>query len=190
LKSKSFSFGDERRDDADLIGYSHIFLANGTASKNYGVFLVQLLRLRQCTSHPFMLEHTIKNCWTSLDLEELKRRLKSLGEVKVPFYEQCQVWVTQSKEERQAATARGEDPELQGVEREKSMRFGAGDFGHSFEMGKALKTLSEEDMYSRNTCSLCSDLPRVPMLTDVRFSLPSSESLISFERLRLTGLYG
>ena len=61
------------------------------------------------------------------------------------------------------------------------MRFGAGDFGHSFEMGKALKTLSEEDMYARVTCSICSDLPRVPMLTDVSAIIPSFEALVSFD---------
>ena len=47
------------------------------------------------------------------------------------------------------------------------MQYGIGDYGHHFEMTKALKTLSEEDLYSRVTCSLCSDLPRHPMLTDV-----------------------
>lgn len=114
-----------------------------------------------------MLERTIRESWTSSDLKELRTRLKSLGKISIPFYEQCQVWIKQTEEERQAARDRGEDPNEQGVEQGESMRFGAGDYGHSFEMGKALKTLSEEEAYSRVTCSLCSDLPRSPQVTDV-----------------------
>jgi hypothetical protein len=47
------------------------------------------------------------------------------------------------------------------------MPFGISTFGHEFNIDKALKTLSEKDMYSRVTCSLCLDLPRQPMMTDV-----------------------
>ncbi|KAG0646207.1 DNA repair rad5 [Hyphodiscus hymeniophilus] len=144
----------------------NVYLANGTANKNYAVFLVQLLRLRQCTSHPFMLERTIKDSWTSSDLKELKRALKSIGKFNKPFYEQCEVWVTQTEQQREAARARGEDPDQQGVAKGEGMPFGASDFGHSFKMGKALKTLSQEDMYSRVTCALCSDIPSSPMVTD------------------------
>jgi hypothetical protein len=115
-----------------------------------------------------MLERTIKESWTSSDVNELLVRLKALGKSNQPFYEQCQVWVTDSEEERLAAIERGEE-----VPDGETMRYGIGDYGHHFEMTKALKTLSEEDLYSRVTCSLCSDLPRHPMLTDVSFFLMS-----------------
>lgn len=125
-----------------------------------------------------MLERTIRESWTSSDLDELKARLKSVGKMNVPFYEQCEVWVKQTEEERQAARERGEDPDQQGVEQGEAMRFGAGDYGHSFEMGKAIKTLSEKEMYARVTCSLCSDLPRTAVATDVGYFLFQSLSIV------------
>jgi hypothetical protein len=111
-----------------------------------------------------MLERTIRESWTSSDLKELRARLKALGKHNVPFYEQCNVWIKQTEEERQAAIDGYEDPNTACGE---SMPFGAGDYGHSFEMGKVLKTVSEKEAYSRVTCSLCSDLPRSPVVTDV-----------------------
>ena len=118
-----------------------------------------------------MLERTIKESWTSSDLKELKSRLKSLGKVNVPFYEQCQVWVDKNDEATEAAREKGE-------ELGESMPFGISKFGHEFNIDKALKTLSEKDMYSRVTCGLCSDLPRQPTMTDVS-SLLVSNSLPS-----------
>ena len=114
-----------------------------------------------------MLERTIRESWTAADVKELRTKLKSVGKMNVPFYEQCQIWIKQTEEERQAARDRGEDPDQIGVEKGEAMRFGAGDYGHSFEMGKAIKTLSEKEMYARVTCSRCSDLPRSAVVTDV-----------------------
>ena len=85
------------------------------------------------------------------------------------------MWVTQSEEERQAARDRGEEVDEIGQIGD-SMPFGISDYGHAFKIDRALKTLSEKDMYSRVTCSLCSDLPRSPMLTDV------SQSLMLFQQ--------
>jgi hypothetical protein len=53
--------------------------------------MVQLLRLRQCTSHPFMLERTIKDCWTLEDVDEMKSKMKKLRTTSRPFYEQCRI---------------------------------------------------------------------------------------------------
>lgn len=51
--------------------------------------MVQLLRLRQCTGHPFMLERTIKESWTLEDVNELQQKLARLKGDTRPFYEQC-----------------------------------------------------------------------------------------------------
>ena len=72
--------------------------------------MVQLLRLRQCTSHPFMLERTIKEAWTLEDVNELKDKFEKLGARGVkPFYEQTKVWVQESEQVRAEARERGED---------------------------------------------------------------------------------
>ncbi len=67
----------------------NVFFQKGTAGANYSTFLVQLLRLRQMTSHPFMLERTIKELWTLEDIQTLRRELEALRDDEpVPFYTQ------------------------------------------------------------------------------------------------------
>ncbi|TAQ90570.1 hypothetical protein B7494_g1097 [Chlorociboria aeruginascens] len=130
------------------------FFANGTAQRAYGLFLVQLLRLRQCTSHPFMLERTIRDSWTSEDVAELKRKLKKLSKTTVPFYEQCKQWVTKSVEEREASQAL------------EAMPFGISDFGELFQLDQALDTLDDQTLFERVTCRICADIPMQPVITD------------------------
>ncbi|KAH8678935.1 SNF2 family N-terminal domain-containing protein [Tricladium varicosporioides] len=79
------------------------FIAKGDVRRNYGVFMVQLLRLRQCTSHPFMLERTIKECWTMEDVTELKSKLERLkvAHGMKPFYQQTQLWVAEGTKRRE-----------------------------------------------------------------------------------------
>ncbi|PVH71787.1 hypothetical protein DL98DRAFT_613085 [Cadophora sp. DSE1049] len=137
------------------------FFKKGEASRNYGVFMVQLLRLRQCTSHPFMLERTIKESWTMEDVQELKTRLAKLNTANRPFYEQCKLWVETSEAHRTEARERGED-----VPDDEMLPFGQSSFGHTFDMDKPLGTLDEGVLYKRVTCSLCSDVPTEPMKTD------------------------
>jgi hypothetical protein len=88
-----------------------------------------------------MLERTIRESWTSSDVKELRIRLKALSKSKVPFYEQCQVWASKIDEDKQAARERGEEvPDGEDLE---AMPFGISNYGHSFDMIQALKTLSE-----------------------------------------------
>ncbi|PQE14945.1 dna repair rad5 protein [Rutstroemia sp. NJR-2017a WRK4] len=135
------------------------FLANGTAQRAYGVFFVQLLRLRQCTSHPFMLERTIKESWTSEDVDQLNRQLSRVSASAKPFYEQCKVWVAQSEEERRIARENGQE------DTDTTKPFGISEFGSKFQFDKALDTLNHEELYSRITCNICSDVPTSPLIT-------------------------
>ncbi|KAH6718269.1 SNF2 family N-terminal domain-containing protein [Leptodontidium sp. MPI-SDFR-AT-0119] len=137
------------------------FFKKGEASRNYGVFMVQLLRLRQCTSHPFMLERTIKESWTMEDVQELRVRLAKLQQLSRPFYEQCKLWVETSEASRAEAQARSED-----VPDDEMLSFGQSSYGHTFDMDRVLKTLNETELYERVTCSLCSDVPIEPLKTD------------------------
>ena len=141
-----------------------------------------------------MLEQTIRESWTSADLDELRKRLSSLEKMSKPFYEQCQVWVHQREEaeERNERASNGADGchpiEVAGNKSGEAMPFGAGDFGRSFQFGKVLKKLSKEDMYSRNTCSLCLDLPREAVSTEVGLSslLPSFKGHVTTGNCKIT----
>lgn len=139
------------------------FFAQGDAARHYSLFMVQLLRLRQCTSHPFMLEQTIRESWTLGDLDELKHRLARLDNGNLaPFYKQVECWVEERNET--------------GGEEQEVLPFGAGTFGHKFEFAKVLETLDEVQMAARTICGLCSDLPIDGKQTPVSHSL-----IFSFE---------
>lgn len=151
------------------------FFRHGEARRNYSIFMVQLLRLRQCTSHPFMLERTIKESWTLEDVAELKSRLSRLrrdsnsnSNPNRPFYEQCKVWVEDAELRRKAAERGKEDNigEMGISEDFEELPFGQGDFGYQFSMQGALKTLSEKELFKRVTCSMCADMPVEAMKTD------------------------
>lgn len=138
------------------------YLAEGDAARKYGVFLVQLLRLRQITSHPWLIQRTMKECWTLEDIQELRHRLSQLDTTyRDTFYEQTKIWVGETETEKRAAIARGE-------QHSETLPFGKGDFGHAFNMDHALDTLDEEEMLTRVTCGKCSDFPIPPVKTDVR----------------------
>ena len=111
-----------------------------------------------------MLERTIKESWTSEDVAQLKKILGRLSQSAKPFYEQCELWVTQSEKERAEARERGEaEPE-----NAPKVPFGLSDYGDKFEFDKALETLREDELYSRVTCKICSDFPIEPLITTVR----------------------
>jgi hypothetical protein len=123
-----------------------------------------------------MLERTIKESWTLEDVAELRSRLKRLtNQTNKPFYEQCQVWVQDAQARRDALRAAAEERGEEFVEGMlgedgedmEELPFGQGDFGHRFSMDKALKTLSEKELFKRVVCSSCADVPQNAHKTDV-----------------------
>lgn len=138
------------------------FFAKGDAARNYSVFMVQLLRLRQITSHPWQIERTMRECWTFEDLMELKQRLKDLEKQTIsPFYEQTKVWLRRTADEQQPANGNGED-------HRRVMPFGKGDFGRTFSIDHALASLNEREMMERVICGICADFPDSAVKTQVR----------------------
>ncbi|KFZ20291.1 hypothetical protein V501_00200 [Pseudogymnoascus sp. VKM F-4519 (FW-2642)] len=126
----------------------------GTAEKNYGLYLTQLLRLRQAASHPFLLERCIKDLFDAEDLLGLKLRLKRLKKDKRPIYEQIELWT--SKPATNNETKQSGD----------SVSFGRSDFGNKFDFEGFLSEADHEKIYARIVCILCSDLPQDPVKTD------------------------
>jgi hypothetical protein len=108
-----------------------------------------------------MLERTIKESWTSEDVDQLNRQFSRFSISAKPFYEQCKIWVTQSEEERRVARENGQEDSA------KTKPFGISEFGSRFQFDKALDTLNHEELYSRITCNICSDVPTNPVITSV-----------------------
>ncbi|ELR09194.1 hypothetical protein VC83_05559 [Pseudogymnoascus destructans] len=126
----------------------------GTTEKNYGLYLTQLLRLRQAASHPFLLERCIKDLFDAEDLLGLKLRLKRLKKDKRPIYEQIELWTSKP--------ATNNEPKQSG----DSVSFGRSDFGNRFDFEGFLSEADHEKIYARIVCILCSDLPQDPVKTD------------------------
>lgn len=114
-----------------------------------------------------MLEQTIKDCWTSQDVQELRQRLSALENDHTPFYEQCKAWVTKSEYERRTEREARERGEFV-TDMPESMPFGRSDYGHSFKLDKVFGTLNEEQMNARVLCAICCDIPDQATITDVR----------------------
>ncbi|KFY99605.1 hypothetical protein V498_00610 [Pseudogymnoascus sp. VKM F-4517 (FW-2822)] len=125
----------------------------GTAEKNYGLYLTQLLRLRQAASHPFLLERCIKDLFDAEDLLALKRRLQRLKKDKRPIYEQIEQWFSKP-------------PASESNESGSNVAFGRSDFGKKFNFEGFLSEADHEKIYSRIVCILCSDLPQDSVKTD------------------------
>jgi hypothetical protein len=108
-----------------------------------------------------MLERTIKESWTLEDVDQLSRQLSRFSSSAKPFYQQCKIWVAQSEAERKIARENGQG------DSEKTKPFGISEFGSKFQFDKALDTLNHEELYSRITCNICSDVPANPVITSV-----------------------
>lgn len=133
-----------------------MYILRGDARRNYTMWMVQLLRLRQCAGHPFMMERTIKEVWDLDDVRELKQKLTALGSrTSLPFYQRTKQWV----EDSQAKKANSQNLQT-------ASGFGKGAFGASFSLGTALSTLNEKELYARLQCGLCGDVPTEPMQID------------------------
>ncbi len=91
--------------------------------------------------------------------------LKRLGQDTQPLYEQIELWVQQSEEERNARRERGE-PALEPGEQ---VPFGRSEFGKYFRMGKFLEDLDPNGLTERVICRVCGDLPKEALITDVSF---------------------
>jgi hypothetical protein len=136
------------------------YIAKKDLCKNYAYFFVQLLRLRQCTGHPFMMERTVKECWTLDDVQEARQKLNTIkSKVTKPFYERTKLWVNG----RTSTTPE----EFEDLFENESGNFGRGDMGNSFSMRAALKSLKKPALEKRVHCGICGDFPVAPWTTDV-----------------------
>lgn len=151
--------------------------AEGTAQKNYSMFMVLLLRLRQCTARksenfiyqcttnrlcqdPFLLETTLKQILSLGEIYHLKAELKKLSQDKKPFYEQIDQWVPRAQEEQSGVLERGELLE-------EGTSFGRSDFGKHFCMDEYFDALHTKEARERVLCGICSDVVVDPQITDV-----------------------
>lgn len=127
----------------------------GTEQKNYGVFLAQLMRLRQATAHPFLLEQCFRDLLDAQDLLLLKSKLESLKGHRRPIYEQIQQWMTPEKN-------------VETGEAVESASFGRSDFGKHFDFDTFLDKIDEEELFNKVVCRVCGDLPEPAVVTECR----------------------
>ncbi len=141
------------------------YFGAGTAQKNYRNIVVKLLRLRQCTAHPFLLHQTIKDIFTLEDLRNLEARIEKANPDKRPIYDQIGLWV------KDRATDRGRqdgNTPTASSETDGGVNFGKSNFGSNFDFARYLSTLSETEMLARCLCGICGDATEDPTITDCK----------------------
>ncbi|EPE28424.1 P-loop containing nucleoside triphosphate hydrolase [Glarea lozoyensis ATCC 20868] len=137
------------------------YIAKHDLSKNYAHFFVQLLRLRQCTGHPFMMERTIKECWTLDDAQEARQKLNAMkSKATKPFYERTKLWVN--------GRSSNTSEDFENLFENESGNFGREDMGNSFSMRTALKSLKKVTLEKRVHCGICGDFPVAPFTTECK----------------------
>lgn len=106
-------------------------------------------------THPFLIESTIREIFTTEDMKKLHDKLRKLAKSKRPIYQRVGVWM-QTQDD--TANGVGDEP----VEKQA---FGRGNFGTSFQLNKFLKTLPEKELAARCICHICHNIPEKPMMT-------------------------
>ncbi|KAI9852139.1 MAG: hypothetical protein M1838_001763 [Thelocarpon superellum] len=136
-------------------------LKDGTIAKNHRHVLVMLLRLRQATAHPFLLQQTIAEHFSLEDLRRLQRKIQKAAEQDAPntqIVEWVQANVDQAEQERAAGKAARMTP--------STSSFGNSSFGTDVPMEKYWKTLNEEKLLERCMCHICDDMAVEAQITD------------------------
>ncbi|EHK98685.1 putative DNA repair protein RAD5 [Glarea lozoyensis 74030] len=125
------------------------YIAKHDLSKNYAHFFVQLLRLRQCTGHPFMMERTIKECWTLDDAQEARQKLNAMkSKATKPFYERTKLWVN--------GRSSNTSEDFENLFENESGNFGREDMGNSSCLEEYIhRQTAEEDDVRATECPKC-----------------------------------
>ncbi|KAK1725944.1 SNF2 super family protein [Colletotrichum acutatum] len=118
-------------------------IEQGTAANQMRSYLVMLLRLRQASTHPFLLEGMMAEYFTSNDFQSIKEKLKNLENGNT-VYNQIGSW---TQRQRIGMDVNTEDSQLQ--------PFGQSDFGLAFDMSKQIQYLEKVLEIKRSKCVSC-----------------------------------
>lgn len=125
----------------------------------YSNLLVMLLRLRQCTAHPYLLEGTLADLLEPSDLLRLRKIYAKFEKYRQPYYKHLGQWIQQTEEDITKIKREGSQTNGNG----RKAPFGKGEFGKKFKMTGFLDKIKLKDV-ERVVCCLCTDLPTEPRI--------------------------
>jgi hypothetical protein len=99
-----------------------------------------LLRLRQATAHPFLLEGALQQNFTLEDLRWLRNELSKIGG-KIAVHMQISAWVEMEYEDQAGSS------------------FGSSGFGGKFDMDSQLEQMEKSKKFDDVICRACYDPP-------------------------------
>ncbi|KAI9822957.1 MAG: hypothetical protein M1826_000339 [Phylliscum demangeonii] len=134
--------------------------------KYYGNVLISVLRLRQATSHPLLLQKLIQERFTLEDVRRLEARLNRIVEGR-PFLRRLRDWLVESKKQSSNPPASGSTEPAQEPIPDDSL-FGRSSFGSNFGLKRYLENLDEEQLLQRSVCRICMDLAENPQITNCK----------------------
>ncbi|KAI9748708.1 MAG: hypothetical protein M4579_007142 [Chaenotheca gracillima] len=138
----------------------------GTAKQYYRLWLVMLLRLRQCCAHPFLLQNAFPDIFSDEQLTELKVKLGGEAD-EFPFYDQ----VNRSMEVKAPfGTPIGHPgagiPSTAQSNDYPTIFTGYGPFGRTMDFNKYLNLLENRKEKNLTICNECWGYPEDPVQTD------------------------
>ncbi|KAH9432651.1 hypothetical protein MCOR02_007341 [Pyricularia oryzae] len=148
------TFMDRFRDNLN----SHI--KEGVSSKKLRTYFTYLTRLRQCTSHPFLLETSLRRDFELEDIVWLRQQLAEVGG-QTPLHTHISKWI---KDEEVRRIQQDENGGEVGVS--EAPRFGKSGFGGVFEMNEQLERIQAEKTIEDLICRSCTELPQDSQITE------------------------
>ncbi|KAI1876734.1 uncharacterized protein JN550_000806 [Neoarthrinium moseri] len=126
-------------------------------AKDVKLYLLYLLRLRQATAHPFLLETVMKRDLHPGDLVQIKTKLAEIGG-RQPVYEQIKAWCTNVTNELDQLNANSGTKEFGTTE------FGTSKFGYNLNMNKQIDMAFQSRL--EHICRICFQTPQAPKRSD------------------------
>ncbi|TLS27138.1 hypothetical protein PpBr36_04611 [Pyricularia pennisetigena] len=137
---------------------SHI--KEGVNTKKMRTYFTYLTRLRQCTSHPFLLETSLRRDFELEDIVWLRQQLAEVGG-QTPLRTHISKWINDEEARRLEKDNNGDG----------GMDFGTTDLGKSafgglFEMDEQLERIEAEKTAEDHICRSCTELAQDSQITE------------------------
>ncbi|KAI6369285.1 hypothetical protein MCOR25_004466 [Pyricularia grisea] len=135
-------------------------MKEGVNTKKLRTYFTYLTRLRQCTSHPFLLETSLRRDFELEDIVWLRQQLAE-GGGQTPLHAHISKWIHDEEARRLQ-----EDENGGGDGASQATGFGEGAFGGIFEMNEQLERIEAEKSAEDLICRSCTELPQNSQITE------------------------
>ncbi|TLD23783.1 hypothetical protein PspLS_06768 [Pyricularia sp. CBS 133598] len=135
-------------------------IKQGVNKKKLRTYFTYLTRLRQCTSHPFLLEASLRRDFELEDIVWLRQQLAEVGG-QTPLHTHISKWINDEEARRLQKDENGGEGGAS-----EATGFGKSAFGGVFEMNEQLERIQAEKTAEDLICRSCTELPQDSQITE------------------------